>query len=529
MSSCVTEDELRKDEQVGRYRRNNYLGYNDTESVMTSSPISHVGGSESYGVVNHQKYRNTKDNHDKNVIPQVYFWIPPKRHTIATTSIKSQESEASNFNILRNIFFNTKKNEILLISTKGNILFCTYIRDKSGKERPCRVCMYESDPMRLHVGKIDKNMLNEIKMLQSIFIHSESRTNYSSKDEVENSCEVNGIFDLNTNKRTASSPLTSVNSSVQVLKLMNANHASRLSEQYGGEGLGRGLDDADMHGSREGKVTSVLESGGDHPNASKGNTASYSCIDDNSTRLFSKDLYISKYHIGKEMPGAIAKVYLRVYHMLEVIKVKIPRVIVYVTNNVSSKNNHRNDTNHSNSGSRSTDKSSSQHPQVSSPSSLPFLSQQTGTGDDYCTLPACKCTLMSNTPLPDFCIKWKNGMYLKYSLSKGNVSFKDTKSKQSFIWSGNKELHWTTCVPSSIHMYIRAAYELMEKCIALNECIHDFDCSGSHGTRTREHTSVNVGRAKHAKGVERDGDMPLKITSLPYITVIDISELNNNM
>jgi hypothetical protein len=70
----------------------------------------------------------------------------------------------------------------------------------------------------------------------------------------------------------------------------------------------------------------------------------------------------------------------------------------------------------------------------------------------------CKCMLMSNEPLPDFCVQWADGAVLRYSLRTGKtrVDCLDETKSRSIRWEGSLT---STALPANRH--ISNSQELM--------------------------------------------------------------------
>lgn len=96
----------------------------------------------------------------------------------------------------------------------------------------------------------------------------------------------------------------------------------------------------------------------------------------------------------------------------------------------------------------------------------------------------CKCMLMSNEPLPDFCVQWADGVKLRYSLDSGRLhlsSPQDPPNIPLYQWDGSSEESvmavpsWTTAAPDSVKEYLVVAQNAMYRCLQEQEARGGFN------------------------------------------------------
>lgn len=79
---------------------------------------------------------------------------------------------------------------------------------------------------------------------------------------------------------------------------------------------------------------------------------------------------------------------------------------------------------------------------------------------------ACKCMLMCNGPLPDFCIQWMDGTKLRYTLSSGKLSLQGP-SVEPFKYTEvfDDGVFWADVARGNQVKYLLVAQEAMRRCI----------------------------------------------------------------
>ena len=84
---------------------------------------------------------------------------------------------------------------------------------------------------------------------------------------------------------------------------------------------------------------------------------------------------------------------------------------------------------------------------------------------------ACKCMLMSNTPLPDFCVQWADGTKLRYCLENGRLRLQGP-SIAVYHWTdngvkdGSSVLGWAELATEEQSKYLLVAQRAMKRCLA---------------------------------------------------------------
>ena len=148
-----------------------------------------------------------------------------------------------------------------------------------------------------------------------------------------------------------------------------------------------------------------------------------------SPHLASHQNTLKHYSIYK-LPSSLHKCYQRVYQMVETIKSRLPRIILYLS--VSSACRILNKNNHDEERSKSKIE--------------------------------CKCMLMSNAPLPDFHVQFYDQTKLKYSLQSGKLSLSGP-TIASYKYSMENTLDWTEIADDNQKAYLLIAQEAMRRCI----------------------------------------------------------------
>lgn len=146
---------------------------------------------------------------------------------------------------------------------------------------------------------------------------------------------------------------------------------------------------------------------------------------------------ISSQHISKsysvyKLPSTLHKCYLRIYHMVEIIRSRLPRIILYLS--VSSAHKILNTMDHHQDHNNSKNKIE------------------------------CKCMLMSNAPLPDFQVQWYDQTKLKYSLQSGKLSLSGP-TISPYKYSTENTLDWTEIADEVQKSYLLVAQEAMRRCL----------------------------------------------------------------
>lgn len=262
------------------------------------------------------------------------------------------------------------RGDVLIVSKAGDVIYLTYLKDKSNNLRPCRLSVRADNPLMLLLGKVTKDMCKEIRDIREASMQGSA-------------------FSVET------------------------------------ENAGSECDDGYLEKDPLQRATSGGFIGKDSfPQITSG--------------ILSDTLWITSYHVTK-LPSVLKKPYESVALMLEAVKCKLPKLILYLT-----------------------EKKESEH-RMSPQSSLNLAepSEQTAV---------CKCMIMCNDPLPDFSVRWVDGTKLKYCLRDGNLRITNNSgsSENHYRWEGcaSTDADWTTSAPKAIRKYLLLAQSAMRQCIA---------------------------------------------------------------
>ena len=84
----------------------------------------------------------------------------------------------------------------------------------------------------------------------------------------------------------------------------------------------------------------------------------------------------------------------------------------------------------------------------------------------------CKCMLMCNEPLPDFVIQWKNNTTISYSLNSGKIVINTTINNEKMIWDGiigndlnSNEWLDANILPENMKLYLIIAQDIFQFCM----------------------------------------------------------------
>jgi hypothetical protein len=107
-----------------------------------------------------------------------------------------------------------------------------------------------------------------------------------------------------------------------------------------------------------------------------------------------------------------------------------------------------------------------------------YLHTQSGSEKTADCKVICKCLLMENAPLPDFCVRWCDGTRLRYSLATGALRLESpglatVYYKASDGGSGaDLGSTWMEHCPPQVASYMLVAQQTMHRCMQLS---HEFD------------------------------------------------------
>lgn len=300
------------------------------------------------------------------------LWVPrltPSQKKTMMTTLSPNSTHRKAFS------YSSPRGDVLVLSTAGDVVFCTYLKDKAGRFRPCRLLVRARDPLKLHIGKVDKAMCQEILNI---------------RDEGE--------------------PLA-----------------------------------------------------GDYSSRSSSNDK-----EQQSLTIFSDTLMMRKYHVAS-LPTFLSLTYKKVSRMLSLARKKMPKLILYITKPpIADRTYHylrdQEVSRTTRDNSRQPNTTSSANTKSSTAASSASNTVNQGDGEVLC-----KCMLMSNTPLPDFYMRWVDGTRLSYSLelSQLHLSHSTDKSK-AYRWDGDRtgDSDWTDSAPKEVRRYLAEAQVAMRKCLA---------------------------------------------------------------
>ena len=151
-----------------------------------------------------------------------------------------------------------------------------------------------------------------------------------------------------------------------------------------------------------------------------------------SLSVFANKLWMTSYHITS-LPSSLSSTYNKVFRMLLSARKRIPKLILYITQ--------------------------------SPPSGEPGAALRAATKDKV----MCKCMLMSNSPLPDFYMRWADGTRLSYSLELSQLQISHVSdASKAYRWDGERsgESDWTDSAPKEVRKYLLDAQIAMRKCLS---------------------------------------------------------------
>ena len=332
--------------------------------------MSHVSNS----ILSYSRSTPIEPGGGRNPIP----WIPARRRRSGSPGIRADSNvgrrlwvparrqgtmdAASN----QKFCYCAPRGDVLITTKCGDVVYLTYLRDKSGNLRPCRLAVRADKPLTLLLGKVTRKMCEEIRSIRELSLSS-------------------GAFHIPSQDKTSDED--------------EHNHECSVSR------------------SREGGFVDNED------------------FPDSDLDILADKLWIKSYHVSR-LPSSVKKPYVAVSHMLDAVKCRLPKLILYLTQ-----------------ANNTTD----EVPQTAISSSE----------DDKAV---CKCMIMCNDPLPDFSVRWADGTKLKYSLSDGKlyITNNDSSSAEHYKWEGfaSSEADWTTSAPSAVRKYLLLAQSAMRRCIS---------------------------------------------------------------
>eukprot|EP01041_Mallomonas_annulata_P006484 gene6484-13089_t len=237
------------------------------------------------------------------------------------------------------------------------------------------------------------------------------------------------------------------------------------------------------------------------------------------------------------LPKSIQQIYSRVNRLLDTVRTKIPKLILYLSTSSSSTTTNKNE----------------KAPKIIHKDDNSHNSTSTSTMRSYSeSVTHCKCMLMSNTPLPDFHVQWKDECSRSMSYMDGSIYTNNSRSTSTthettistnnskanysknnhnnhhnknpnfytntntdvnndndkenelcskFHWessnspfsfpSNNMSMDWTESAPNEIKNYLYIAQEAMRRCLAEDKdssrVIFEADNNSSSNSNNRDH------------------------------------------
>lgn len=169
-------------------------------------------------------------------------------------------------------------------------------------------------------------------------------------------------------------------------------------------------------------------------------------------------------------PDWITVKYMKIARILVAVRCRMPKLVLYVTSAVALKTNLRPLT-------------------LESGLRLPSDSKSDSNPTVYC-----KCMVMCNDPLPDFCVQWADGVKLRYSLASGRLHLSspaDPPGLPLYKWEGDRGgkinngpdgeslPSWAATAADSVKEYLLVAQAAMERCLVELEALESQIASSS--------------------------------------------------
>ena len=300
--------------------------------------------------------------------------------------------------------------ELLVVSGPGDVLLCSFAKDRQGRPRRYRVCIRARCPLHLCVGNVTEAMEEEC---QRLCARRFGRERPWSEEE-------------------GHSGLTTTQSSVEA-----------------------GAED-------DGDYSRLL--------------------------LLGKDGWADEPHDLRNLPPLLRRILYRVNAMLEIVKRRQPRLVVYMKPAVVPKRHLSRAQSTSHDGAQAQTHAQTRAPaqtqaqalgQVDNNSSKAPVMDMNGSKTNV----RCKCMLMSNRPLPDFCVQWADGMRLRYALDSGQLQISGPAGQ--FLWDssvkGGGPTQWASMAPKALRPYLLEAQKCMERCL-MEQVRLDNDGGGISGS-----------------------------------------------
>lgn len=365
--------------------------------------------------------------------------VGPLSYCAPTSNPSSNPSSHANPSQHLHYFINNGC-ELVQISATGEVLCVTTLRDKRGTARLCRLLVDPQCSAELLICNLSEAMLIEVD--------TTLRIKHGLQSPRSDSATISG---LNSTLRSS----------------LQSGSAVRRS-------LALGTDDS--------LSSHDLNLNNSSPNSNNSTSTLFQVHPSSVLKRVS----------FAQLPRALLPVHQRVVRLLEVLRSRVPKIILYVLPRdpqlpAATRRSHN----------------------CSSFSSAPPLSSSTLTGgNDSTQYESCKCMLMMNGPLPDFCMQWKNGARLRYSLRTGACSLQypreaagsETAEGAMGQWhgrlsapsqsdTGGGHSHAT----ASVREYLRVAQASLARCLQVDR---------SHLASASTHTAGQGGSRKHSEKLQ---------------------------
>lgn len=305
--------------------------------------------------------------------------------------------------------------ELVQVSSHGEVICVTTLRDKRGNPRLCRLIASTKCTPELVICSLTDEMRAEV----DVILHTRHGYHSSSTNTTTNSSS------STRNGGARADP--DIRASHQ-----NSNNVMRRSLALDG-------DEAPVT-RNQGKQTSSTSYG--------------------STLFQVHPSTVLKRVPFSQLPRALVAVNHRMTRLFEVLRSRTPKIILYLQPRVQQAFN----------GVDTSSSGSSGHVSES------VLTQYE----------SCKCMLMMNGPLPDFCVQWKNGARLRYSLrsSACSLQYPTASGNGTGKWEGclsvsaflptssdNRPGHVNGHAPASLREYLRVAQLALARCLQVERTI----------------------------------------------------------
>lgn len=307
--------------------------------------------------------------------------------------------------------------EFILVSSLGDVTAVTTLMDKSGRSHRCRLNMVANHPFELRLGRLTENMRKECNAiiqkrhnLRPSYTESNDRLK-SQSQSVQNSKLASMVNRSNSTLSRQQCQVNPLSRSLAFDQDLSVQNYNRSTDNANSELDNVDSDDNDSHKHIH---TDLIHNSNEDYKLMK------------SLAIFQDSNWVKKFSV-RNLPRALLTTYLRTYKILDAVRSRVPRIILYVLGS-SAVPTDTEDTRIS-LPSKSSNVSRNNHPysirkQSLHTEAIPEHRSIQCTNTQLHEEPqsqGCKCLLMCNGPLPDFCVQWLDGAKLRYSLRTGIV------------------------------------------------------------------------------------------------------------